>query len=97
MNWVKIEFPKIGIAEVDNAKAYASGGLRVLVSIDGPDKRWHLSISHPNRYPTWDEIKQARYDLTPNHVTMAQLLPPKEEYVNLHPNTFHLHEVRMRE
>ncbi|SIS88764.1 DUF7694 domain-containing protein [Alicyclobacillus vulcanalis] len=57
------------------------------------DGGWHMSISHPERYPTWDEIREARYQLIPNDVTMAMLLPPKEEYVNVHPNCFHLHEV----
>jgi hypothetical protein len=55
--------------------------------------RWHLSISHPSRYPTWDEIKQARYKLIPNEVTMAMILPPAEQFVSLHPNCFHLHEI----
>lgn len=54
---------------------------------------WHLSISHPTRYPTWDEIKEARYYFCPDEVTMGMLLPPKSEYVNVHPNCFHLHEV----
>jgi hypothetical protein len=53
---------------------------------------WHLSISHPWRYPTWDEIAAARYALVPDAVTMAMVLPPSDEYVNLHPNCFHLHE-----
>ena len=36
---------------------------------------WHLSISTPSRNPTWEEIKQARYDLCPHDVTMAMILP----------------------
>lgn len=66
--------------------------LRVIVAWE-TDDGWHLSISHPSRYPTWDEIRDARYELLPNDCTMAMLLPPKEQYVNLHPNCFHLHEV----
>jgi hypothetical protein len=58
-----------------------------------PGNGWHLSISHPTRYPTWDEIKAARYDLLPDDCTMGMLLPPSGEYVNVHPNCFHLHEV----
>jgi len=54
---------------------------------------WHMSISHPSRYPTWNEIRDARYELLPDDCTMAMLLPPKAEYVNLHPNCFHLHEI----
>ena len=74
---------------------YQDGDLRVVVSIDAG--YWHMSISHPSRYPTWDEIKEARYKYTPNEVTMAMLLPPKEEYVNVHPNCFHLWEVKKGE
>src|SRR3954452_7604681 len=40
---------------------------------------WHLSISHrtndvparPGRYPTWDEIAHARYELLPADMTFA--------------------------
>lgn len=66
----------------------------------------HLSISHrttlvspstgkpmPGRYPTWDEISDARYQLLPDKVYMAQILPPRKEYVNVHPTTFHLFEI----
>jgi hypothetical protein len=60
--------------------------------------RWHLSISHPSRYPTWDEIKTARYSIPElaDVPLMAQLLPiveGDEEWVNAHDNCFHLHEV----
>lgn len=55
---------------------------------------YHLSISHKSRYPKWDEIKQARYELLPNSKTYGMLLPPKEEYVNTDKNCFHLHEIR---
>jgi hypothetical protein len=57
--------------------------------------RWHLSISHPSRYPSWDEIKVARYTLTPPEITMSMLLPPLDEYVNVEAqdNVFHLHEI----
>lgn len=54
---------------------------------------WHLSISHETRYPTWDEIRDARYALCPDDITMSMLLPPKGEYTNLHERCFHLWEV----
>lgn len=67
----------------------------------GDEPRWHLSISHrtngkpplPGRYPTWDEIKDARYRLMPADIYVAQILPPTGEYVNLHDTTFHLWEI----
>ena len=73
------------------ARAYKLGECLVIV---GHSKLgWHLSISHPRRYPTWDEIKAARYQLTPHQVTMAFILPPPEEYVNVDPTCFHLWEI----
>lgn len=83
-----IEIP----SPVPGARAYAMGRhLRVIVGIEFG--RWHLSISHPKRYPTWDEIKEARYKLMPENITVAMLLPPPREYVNIHENCFHLWEI----
>lgn len=53
----------------------------------------HLSVSHPHRYPTWDELKELRYRFLPDYKTFALLFPPSNQYVNEHPNCFHLHEV----
>lgn len=82
----------------------ADGHLMVLVGAEtaGRDEpRWHLSISHrtnerppkPGRYPTWDEIKDARYRFMPGDITVAQILPPEDEFVNAHATTFHLWEI----
>lgn len=54
---------------------------------------WRLSISHARRYPTWDEIAHARYELLPAELTFSMLLPPPDEYVAVHNFTFHLHEL----
>lgn len=62
---------------------------------------WHLSISHrtstdpplPGRYPSWDEVTDARYRFVPGQVTMAMLLPPRAEYINVHDTCFQLWEV----
>jgi hypothetical protein len=74
------------------ARAYIMGACLIIVghSTSG----WHLSMSCASRYPTWDELAKARYELIPDEVTMAMLLPPQTEYVNLHPTTLHLWEVR---
>jgi hypothetical protein len=69
-----------------------------------PTGRWHLSISHnyptapgkenqPGRYPTWDEIKQARYKFLPGDVNMAIMFPPESMYYNRHSTCLHLLEV----
>ena len=71
---------------------FKEGDLVIMVSID--DGMWHLSISHKDRYPTLDEIRDARYKYIPDEVTMAMLYPPKAEYVNLCNNCFHLWEIK---
>lgn len=80
-------------------KDLTDGHLSVFVGLE--PEGWHLSMSHrlntnppvPGRYPTWDEIKEARYLLCPPEITMAQLLPPADLFVNVHETTFHLWEV----
>lgn len=77
------------------------GQLRALVA-EEPDG-WHLSISHAPtprkkspprapRYPTWDELADARYGLLPDDIDAVMHLPPSDEYVAVHDTTFHLHE-----
>jgi hypothetical protein len=63
----------------------------VFVGIEGGN--YHLSISTPYRNPTWEEIHTARYDFIPDEITMAMILPPKEEYVNIHNYCFHLWQI----
>ena len=59
--------------------------------------RWHLSIAHHHRNPTWEEIRDLRYMLVPDEVMMAMFLPPMEEYVNAHRFCFHLYEVETQD
>lgn len=54
---------------------------------------WHVSVSHPKRVPSWDEMRTAREWMIPGHVTMAILFPPEAEYVNVHERCLHLWEV----
>lgn len=82
-------------------KLYAMGALRILVSRDlvpggvpGGELRWHLSISHPSRYPTWDELGRARDALLPPELAFCVPHPPRSQWLSLHPNCFHLWEVQ---
>lgn len=86
---MQLPIPGGGISEV---KVYRKGKCAVMVAVE--NDRWHLSISCADRYPSWDEITDARYSLLPDHITFAQLLPPRANYVNVQPNTFHLWEIR---
>ena len=75
-----------------NAKRYRMGECAIIAG-STPGTGWHLSISHPTRYPTWDEIAHARYKLIPDAVVMGMLLPKSFQYVNVHPNCFHLWQI----
>jgi hypothetical protein len=72
-------------------RAYYAGDLKLFGGLEPAG--WHLSISHPRRNPTWEEIKQARYEFCPHDVTLAMILPPTDEYVNIHNFCFHLHQI----
>lgn len=68
-------------------KFYSFGECHVILArepggING-ERRWHLTISHPSRHPTWDEIKTVRYRLLPLEICFAIMLPPPEYYVNV--------------
>jgi hypothetical protein len=72
-------------------KTYRLGGCWIMVAVE--DGRWHLSISRRDRLPNWEEVKRARYELVPDEVTMAMLLPPEDEYVNVQEYCFHLWQI----
>src|SRR5262245_19530158 len=72
-------------------KVYTLGECSIVVTRN-LGKLWHLSIAHPDRYPTWDEISQARYRCVPKNIWMAMYLPPPHDYTNIHRNCFQLVE-----
>lgn len=80
--------PTIGLQP--GSKVYKMGKISIIVS---PPYEGLGSIAHPERYPTWDEIAEARYKLIANDHEMVMCLPPREDYVNIHGCCFHLHEI----
>lgn len=76
-------------------KVYTRGFCSIMVSPPFKDSGWHMSISCAKRNPTWEEIRDAWYDLIPDADKRngAMFFPPKGEYVNVHSYCFHIHEV----
>ncbi len=72
-------------------KMYVFGKCKVITARENGG--WHMSISRRTRYPSYDEIKRARYKFVPDDVTMAMIFPPSAEFVNIHPNCFHLWQI----
>ena len=73
-------------------KAYRMGPCQIMCS-HSERFGWHLSISRLDRLPSWEEARDARYALIPDEVTMALLLPPKAEYINVHEFCLQMHQV----
>lgn len=71
---------------------------RVTIMVSPPVKEsgmgWHMSISHPERYPTWDEVAKAWYELIPDadNRVGAMILPKREDYISIHNYCFQVHE-----
>jgi len=81
---------RLGIPAGCYLRRYLLGECTVIVTREGD--RWHLSIAHRARDPTWDEIAQARYRILPDGIWMAMYLPPRREYVNLNRFCFQMLE-----
>lgn len=53
----------------------------------------HVSISHRDRHPTWEEIKAAKDRFFGDAHDAIMVFPRSELWVNIHPNCFHLWEL----
>ncbi|HEX6786652.1 MAG TPA: hypothetical protein VF076_05610, partial [Acidimicrobiales bacterium] len=53
--------------------------------------RWHLSLSHEQRVPTWEEIRDACHELRPG-VTFSVGIPPRSMWMNEHDHVLHAWE-----
>jgi hypothetical protein len=100
MSYIVVPIP----AEIARIPGKAHGVWRydngVLVSRSfepaGGEERWHMAVSHPARYPAWDEIKAAAREFLPADGFYVLCFPPERLWLNLHPHCFHLWETRDR-
>ncbi len=63
-----------------------------IIFINKEDDRWHLSVSAGHTLGYY-ELKDIRYKFMPNDMSVAQIFPPREEFVNVHEYCFHLWEL----
>lgn len=55
------------------------------------DREWlHVSLSFPDRMPSWETLKSVRDLFVGRERTVLQVLPPAAKYVNKHPYCLHL-------
>jgi hypothetical protein len=67
--------------------------LRTRDEIEPDDWRWHISLRHKERVPTWDELARAGHELRPG-VCFCIGVPPRSWWMNLHENVLHLYELK---
>lgn len=63
---------------------------RVILETHCPRIWVHLSLSHPKRLPTWTELVDAKELFIGLERAAYQVVPPRSQYVNLHPYCLHL-------
>lgn len=65
-----------------------------IMAADGKDEEaqgWeHVSVSCPNRTPTWKEMCWVKDQFWEEEEVVFQLHPRKSEYVNVHPYCLHM-------
>lgn len=59
------------------ARVFRLGKAQILAEPD-PARGWHLSVSHPDRFPTIEELMRARGVTGETDATFAALLPPAD-------------------
>jgi hypothetical protein len=63
--------------------------LRVMACADG--EGWdHVSVSLPDRTPTWAEMCRVKSLFWDDEDCVMQLHPPRSDYINCHPYCLHL-------
>ena len=103
--WVRIDPPSEMItSQLDGGamdfQCWRRGALTVFRAREpvdyakGHDLRWHISIAHPSRLPTWQEVGEAKDKLIPSDVFMCLPHPPRRYWINLHNYCLHLWEFR---
>lgn len=84
--------PSLQIGPLFAEVAMRHDGLKILASrdVDG-DVHWlHISVSHPRRYPTWEELRFVKDTFIGKDKEAVQIFPREQDYVNVHKNCFHL-------
>lgn len=80
----------------DEHGCYSTGFFRwrgkdIAITIDAG--LWHLSAAC-NHTLGYYELKELRYEFMPDNMTVAQIFPRRESFVNIHENCFHLWQLR---
>lgn len=76
-----------GYFELGNLRIISSGDADLTPASEGWE---HVSISLPDRCPTWEEMSKVKDLFWRDDETVIQIHPPKDQHVNNHPFCLHL-------
>ena len=65
-------------------------GEKTFFIVSNGDGWEHVSVSHPNKIPTWETMCKVKDLVFEDEETVIQYHPKKSEYVNMHPNCLHM-------
>ncbi|MDH2327677.1 hypothetical protein QCN27_12465 [Cereibacter sp. SYSU M97828] len=83
-----IVHPLLGPPIPNQGGAFRFRGMNVIAS--WADSWDHISVSRPDRCPTWEEMEQVKRAFFLSHETAMQLHVPPTDHKNLHPYCLHL-------
>ena len=91
---MKIKLQQMGKNKIGHLYL-SDDGLKVIQSVDKTThgELQHVSVSRNDRYPSWDEIVAVKDQFFGDDKDAVMHLPRKSQYVNLHPNCFHIWEL----
>jgi hypothetical protein len=69
---------------------YVYKGMHIFINKE--EGTWHLSVSA--KFPLgYQQLKDVRYKFMPDKMTVAQIFPPRDQFVNLQECTWHLWQI----
>ena len=90
LQWMAQPHPVSGMPVPDEGGYFKLGKLRIVASW-APWSGWdHVSVSLPDRCPTWDEMERVKRAFFHPHEAAMQLHVPVSDHVNLHPYCLHI-------
>jgi hypothetical protein len=76
-----------------NGKGFKMGEIQIIFEPTQGPPHGHMSVSHPNRYPTYEELSRAARAPGGNQPNLWMWLPKPDEAQARQPNTVHLYVV----
>lgn len=74
----------------ENWGYFVMAGMNV-IAMDGKETGWeHVSVSHPDRCPTWGEMCKVKELFWMDTECVVQLHPPKHANISIHDHCLHL-------